>query len=302
MDLAALRAVMDGTPRYGRPSWPATGPERVVVRHRDDGSDSLAPLGVRRRALPPQDQCGPDLHGVDVARHRATRIDVWDYADSQGPPVARPQPTNPVEPKIRSPARAADAPTAGRRAPPAAHRRVDGARALGPAVRGSRPPSRRAASPTTTARTAGRDALAGRGGRVDRVARLRSSRGGSKRRRSAVAHRVGGGGDAAPHSSGAASIDGRSRGGAAHQLAPRDELGRCRRACRGSTSASAGRPGSGRRSRRGESQTSSDRVAGRTTTGRSSSCARRRRRRCPGTDHALLRLAPRATSGSKAGT
>ena len=48
MDLAALRAVMDENAAM----WATVvagdlDPERVVVRHRDDGSDSLAPLGVR---------------------------------------------------------------------------------------------------------------------------------------------------------------------------------------------------------------------------------------------------------------
>jgi uncharacterized damage-inducible protein DinB len=87
MDLAALRAVMDEDALM----WNAViagdlDPERVVVRHRDDGSDSLAPLGVRlAQAL---------HHGTDHRSQICTaltslgieppEIDVWDYADSQG--------------------------------------------------------------------------------------------------------------------------------------------------------------------------------------------------------------------------
>jgi uncharacterized damage-inducible protein DinB len=87
MDLAALRAVMESN----APMWTSVisgdlDPERVVVRHRDDGSDSLAPLGVRlAQAL---------HHGTDHRSQICTAltslgieppsIDVWDYASEQG--------------------------------------------------------------------------------------------------------------------------------------------------------------------------------------------------------------------------
>jgi uncharacterized damage-inducible protein DinB len=87
MDLAALRAAME----TDGPIWTSVisgdpDPERVVVRHRDDGSDSFAPLGVRlAQAL---------HHGTDHRSQICTaltslgveppEIDVWDYAAEQG--------------------------------------------------------------------------------------------------------------------------------------------------------------------------------------------------------------------------
>jgi uncharacterized damage-inducible protein DinB len=87
LDLAALRAVMEAD----APIWATVisgdpDPERVVVRHRDDGSDSFAPLGVRiAQAL---------HHGTDHRSQICTAltslgieppaIDVWDYAAEQG--------------------------------------------------------------------------------------------------------------------------------------------------------------------------------------------------------------------------
>ena len=87
MDLAAMRAVMEANGAV----WATVisgdlDPERVVVRHRDDGSDSFAPLGVRlAQAL---------HHGTDHRSQICTaltslgvqppEIDVWDYASEQG--------------------------------------------------------------------------------------------------------------------------------------------------------------------------------------------------------------------------
>ena len=87
MDLTGLRAAMEANgPMWTAVIWADLDPERIVVRHRDDGSDSLAPLGVRlAQAL---------HHGTDHRSQICTaltslgieppEIDVWDYADSQG--------------------------------------------------------------------------------------------------------------------------------------------------------------------------------------------------------------------------
>lgn len=87
MSLAELREVMvrDGE------GWTALlatdlDPDRVVTRHRDDGSKSHAPLGVRLTQAV--------QHGTDHRSQIATAltslgieppdIDVWAWADSQG--------------------------------------------------------------------------------------------------------------------------------------------------------------------------------------------------------------------------
>jgi len=87
MDLAALRRVME----ENGPIWTdvVTGEldaDEVVVRRRDDGSTSTAPLGIRVAQVP--------HHGTDHRSQICTAltalgiepplIDVWDYADSQG--------------------------------------------------------------------------------------------------------------------------------------------------------------------------------------------------------------------------
>lgn len=87
MDLPALRDEME---RNG-PAWSAflateLDPDATVVRHRDDGSESHAPLGVRlAQAL---------HHGTDHRSQVCTalttlgieppEIDVWAHADSLG--------------------------------------------------------------------------------------------------------------------------------------------------------------------------------------------------------------------------
>ena len=87
MDLATMRAVMEANgPIWANVISGDLDPERVVVRHRDDGSDSFAPLGVRlAQAL---------HHGTDHRSQICTaltslgveppEIDVWDYASLQG--------------------------------------------------------------------------------------------------------------------------------------------------------------------------------------------------------------------------
>jgi uncharacterized damage-inducible protein DinB len=73
------------------PAWKALlaqgpDPDAIVVRHRDDGSESHAPAGIRlAQAL---------HHGTDHRSQVCTiltilgveppAIDVWDFADTQG--------------------------------------------------------------------------------------------------------------------------------------------------------------------------------------------------------------------------
>ena len=87
MGLSQLRAVMEGNGR----GWSSLlaedlDPDVVVIRHRDDGSESHAPLGVRlAQAL---------HHGTDHRSQICTAlttlgveppaIDVWDFADQDG--------------------------------------------------------------------------------------------------------------------------------------------------------------------------------------------------------------------------
>ena len=87
MDLAELRTVMEGNGA----AWSALlaedlDPGVVVVRHRDDGSESHAPMGIRlAQAL---------HHGTDHRSQVCTalttlgveppEIDVWDYASQDG--------------------------------------------------------------------------------------------------------------------------------------------------------------------------------------------------------------------------
>jgi uncharacterized damage-inducible protein DinB len=87
MDLAALRAAMVANGA----EWSALlaagfDPDADVVRHRDDGTDSHAPAGIRyAQAI---------HHGTDHRSQICTaltalgveppEIDVWDFADSEG--------------------------------------------------------------------------------------------------------------------------------------------------------------------------------------------------------------------------
>ena len=87
MDLPDLRAAMEADGA----AWSSLigqdlDPDKVVVRHREDGTDSLAPLGVRlAQAL---------HHGTDHRSQICTAlttigieppaIDVWDYAWKDG--------------------------------------------------------------------------------------------------------------------------------------------------------------------------------------------------------------------------
>jgi uncharacterized damage-inducible protein DinB len=87
MDLRELRAVME---RNG-PAWSSLlvldlDPDAVIVRHRDDGSESHAPIGIRlAQAL---------HHGTDHRSQVCTAltalgvepppIDAWDFAEQDG--------------------------------------------------------------------------------------------------------------------------------------------------------------------------------------------------------------------------
>jgi uncharacterized damage-inducible protein DinB len=87
MDLAALRTVIE---RDG-PGWDEViaadlDPARIVVRHRDDGSTSSAPLGVRlaqviHHGTDHRSQICTDLTTIGIT---PPEIDVWDYAASEG--------------------------------------------------------------------------------------------------------------------------------------------------------------------------------------------------------------------------
>jgi uncharacterized damage-inducible protein DinB len=87
LDVAALRAEME---RAGA-GWAAylaadLDPEQIIVRHRDDGSETRTPLGLRLAQVV--------HHGTDHRSHVATilttlgieppAMDVWDYAVSVG--------------------------------------------------------------------------------------------------------------------------------------------------------------------------------------------------------------------------
>ncbi len=95
MDLAELRAAMDGNGQ----AWASLlaedlDPDVIVVRHRDDGSESHAPLGIRlAQAL---------HHGTDHRSQVCTAlttlgveppaIDAWDFAWQEGRLVEIPAP------------------------------------------------------------------------------------------------------------------------------------------------------------------------------------------------------------------
>ena len=87
MDVAALRSASED---HGA-AWPGLleqdlDPDTIVVRHRDDGSESRAPLGIRIAQVL--------VHGTDHRSQICTAlttlgiepppIDVWDMASAQG--------------------------------------------------------------------------------------------------------------------------------------------------------------------------------------------------------------------------
>jgi uncharacterized damage-inducible protein DinB len=96
MDLAELRKTIEGfVSEYTALLATDLDPDRIVVRHRDDGSETHAPLGIRLAQAV--------HHGTDHRSQICTilttlgveppAIDVWDYADQDGrlteiPPTA----------------------------------------------------------------------------------------------------------------------------------------------------------------------------------------------------------------------
>ena len=87
MDLAELRKITEGfTSEYASLLATDLDPDRVVVRHRDDGSETHAPLGIRLAQVV--------HHGTDHRSQICTilttlgveppAIDVWDFADQDG--------------------------------------------------------------------------------------------------------------------------------------------------------------------------------------------------------------------------
>jgi uncharacterized damage-inducible protein DinB len=87
LDLVAMQAVMEADASL----WQAflagdPDPERIVVRHRDDGSESHAPLGIRLAQV--------IHHGTDHRSQICTAltnlgieppaVDVWDFAREDG--------------------------------------------------------------------------------------------------------------------------------------------------------------------------------------------------------------------------
>ncbi|HEX5936066.1 MAG TPA: DinB family protein [Actinomycetota bacterium] len=96
MQLPELRSLMESYgPEYVSLLASDLDPDRIVVRHRDDGSETHAPLGIRLAQVV--------HHGTDHRSQICTilttlgieppLIDVWDFADQDGrlvevPPTA----------------------------------------------------------------------------------------------------------------------------------------------------------------------------------------------------------------------
>lgn len=87
MDVAALRAAMAANgPVWAEVVAGELDPDLAVVRHREDGSTSTAPLGIRLAQV--------IHHGTDHRSQVCTaltnlgitppELDVWDYADQDG--------------------------------------------------------------------------------------------------------------------------------------------------------------------------------------------------------------------------
>src|ERR1041385_7615330 len=87
LDMAGMRTVMD----EDGPLWQSLvtsdfDPDRIVIRHRDDGSQSLAPMGIR---LAQAIQHGND-HRSQICTALTNlgieppEIDVWAYASKDG--------------------------------------------------------------------------------------------------------------------------------------------------------------------------------------------------------------------------
>lgn len=87
MDLAELRKLTEGfVSEYSALLATDLDPDRIVVRHRDDGSETHAPLGIRlaqvvHHGTDHRSQICTVLTTLDV---EPPLIDVWDYADQDG--------------------------------------------------------------------------------------------------------------------------------------------------------------------------------------------------------------------------
>jgi uncharacterized damage-inducible protein DinB len=87
MDLAELRKTTEGfTSEYTSLLATDLDPDLVVVRHRDDGSETHAPLGIRlaqvvHHGTDHRSQICTILTTLDI---EPPLIDVWDFADQDG--------------------------------------------------------------------------------------------------------------------------------------------------------------------------------------------------------------------------
>lgn len=87
MDVAALRAVMEANgPIWSQLLAEELDPDVVVVRHREDGSESHAPAGVRLAQVIHHgtDHRSQVCTALSVLGREAPAIDVWDYAWQDG--------------------------------------------------------------------------------------------------------------------------------------------------------------------------------------------------------------------------
>jgi uncharacterized damage-inducible protein DinB len=87
LDLAGLRVAMDAN----GPEWAAVvardmDPDTDIVRHRDDGTDSHAPLGIRLAQVLHHgtDHRSQICTALTVLGVEPPEIDAWDYAESGG--------------------------------------------------------------------------------------------------------------------------------------------------------------------------------------------------------------------------
>ena len=87
MQLPELRAVMEGHGAgWSRVLSEGFDPEAVVVRHRDDGSESHAPLGIRVAQVLHHgtDHRSQICTGLTLLGITSPEIDVWDFGFQQG--------------------------------------------------------------------------------------------------------------------------------------------------------------------------------------------------------------------------
>jgi uncharacterized damage-inducible protein DinB len=87
MSLAELRALMEGF----RPEWDAVlaedrDPGEEIVRHRDDGSEGHAPLGIRLAQVlhHGSDHRSQICTGLTLLGRQPPEFDVWAYGELDG--------------------------------------------------------------------------------------------------------------------------------------------------------------------------------------------------------------------------